>query len=189
MKWIKSRFNFRNTKMMTDAEQPRLKDGKQVIDPNTNQAIFDRLEQRIGEGGVILEVPAVGSVGYVQALAEWRKGTIVYTKNIQVEFKIDPKVVTKLKLDAGTMLITSLANEMEVPPVLDAQRILDMDADAKRLRDGKFAFSNIDGKPVEYELASVNENIIKRTDGDTTVLIISAVYKPAYQRVNMESAW
>jgi hypothetical protein len=186
MKWIKSLFNFRNTKMMTDAVQPRVRDGKQVLD-NANLPIFDQLEQRVNKAtGEILEVPAYGSSpDYASKLALWKDGQIVYTKNIQVEFEIDQKIVDKLELTGESQI----SDDFEVPPVLDSSRILAMDELAKAERDGKFSFSNVDGKPVEYALSKAHPNIIQRTDGEDTVLIVSAIYKPAYVRKNMRISW
>jgi|TARA_R100001530_G_scaffold99404_1_gene69103 hypothetical protein len=185
MKWIKSLFNFRNTKMMTDAMAPRLRDGKQVLD-NANQPVFDKLEQRINKAtGEILDVPAYGTPDYASKLAIWKQGQIVYTANIQIEFEIDPKVVDKLELTGSSQI----SEDFEVPPVLDAKQILAMDERAKADRDGKFTFNHVDGTPVEYSLDKAHPNIIQRTDGEDTVLIVSAIYKPAYARKNMRMAW
>jgi len=192
IKWIKSLFNFRNTKMMTDAVQPRLRDGKQVLD-NANQPIFDKLEQRVDKStGEILDVPQYGTPNYAQALAIWKQGQIVYTSNIQVEFEIDTKVVKKFDISAQDKLDDYKGKarfNFEVPPVLDSKRILSMDAMAKAERDGKFTFNHVDGKPVEYKLHKAHPNVIERTDGEDTVLVVSAIYKPAYARKNMRMAW
>lgn len=185
MKWIKSLFNFRNTKMMTDAVAPRLKDGMQVLNEQ-NQPIFDKLEQRVNKStGEILEVPAYGTPDYATKLALWRQGQIVYTANIQIELEIDPKVVEKLDISGQS----KISADFEVPPVLDAKSILAMSERAKAERDGKFSFSNVDGQPVEYTLHKAHPNIISRTDGDETILIVSAIYKPSYARKNMRMAW
>ena len=191
IKWIVSCFNHRNTKMMTDAMRYITdNNGALVIDKVTGQASTTKCELREDKDGFAIEVLGLpGSVEHITTLALWRQGTVRYTENIQVEFEIDPKVVSKLQLESGSVADLGI---MEVPEILPEKKILEFAKTSLKLRGkGKFQFRAIDGKPVEYSLAPSRNasNIIKRTDGDDTILIVSAVYKPSYTRTDMRTAW
>ena len=188
IQWIKSCFNHRNTKMMTDAMRFITDDsGALVINKVTGQASTTKCELRTDKDGFAIEVLGLpGSAEHIASLALWRQGTVRYTENIQVEFEIDPKVVSKLSLESGSDVV------LEIPETLPAKKILEFAKTSHKLRGkDKFQFRAVDGKPVEYSLAPSNRpsNIIKRTDGDDTILVVSAVYKPQYSRTDMRTAW
>lgn len=191
IQWIASCFNHRNTKMMTDAMRYITDaNGLPVVDKVTGQYQTTKCELREDKDGFAIEVLGLpGSPEHTASLALWRQGTVRYTENIQVEFEIDPKVVSKLSLESGS---TADLGIMEVPEILPEKKILEFAKTSHKLRGkDKFQFRAVDGKPVEYSLAPSRNasNVIKRTDGDDTILIVSAVYKPSYTRTDMRTAW
>tara|TARA_R110000751_G_scaffold211081_3_gene314692 strand:+ start:181 stop:705 length:525 start_codon:yes stop_codon:yes gene_type:complete len=174
--------------MMTDAKRFMLdSDNKPMYDTN-GMIRTTQCEERHDANGLVLQVVGLpGSPEHTASLLTWRSGTVSYTQNIQLEFEINPDVVALLQ-DAKTLGQTQ--DEMEIPPVLPAKHILKFAKTSLENHGAdKFNFKNVDGKPVTYNLASCNKSISQRKDGDDTVLIISAVYKPEYVRKNMRTAW